>query len=159
MDCLVGIAEPVLVLLKGAVRKVNTFKSWAEIKLKKIHEHDSYVGLAWRQWNWDSSGCDSWLEPRAAEFKCVLGHWLPVGFGASVSLTPKDRRWAKGVLLYGRQLFDLNSKFMTLALLLGSWQIVTNEVRMTVGQFCPQLARLAKLPWHWAGITERNITI
>ena len=30
-----GIAELVLVLLKGAVRKVNTFKSCVEIKLKE----------------------------------------------------------------------------------------------------------------------------
>lgn len=76
----------------------------------------------------------------------MLGHQLPVGFGASVSLSPKDRKWAKGVLLYGGQLFGLNNKFMILALLLGSWQIVTDEVRMTVGQFCPQLAQACQVP-------------
>lgn len=37
--------------------------------------------------------------------------------GTSVSLSLKDRRWTEGVLLYSRQLFDLDNKFMTLALL------------------------------------------
>lgn len=41
----------------------------------------------------------------------------------------QDRRWVKGVPLFSRQLFSLNSKLMALTLLLRSWQIVTKEVQ------------------------------
>lgn len=61
-----------------------------------------------------------------------------------ICVSPKGRRWAEGVLLDSRQLFELNSKLMTLALLLSQW-VVINEVRVTVARFCPQFGEACQV--------------